>query len=64
MKPQIDIYKCDGCGLCIGVCRHGGLVIINGVVNTVDEVECEWCTRCEAVCATGAISCPYEIVFG
>lgn len=61
--PQIDRYRCDGCGLCVSVCRLGGLVIINGVVAIVEGVECDWCTQCEAVCVTRAIVCPYEIVF-
>ncbi|MFC1865629.1 ferredoxin [Chloroflexota bacterium] len=56
--------RCDGCGLCIGVCRRQNLVLIDGVVGFVETVVCEWCTLCEAVCENGAISCPFEIVFG
>ena len=64
MRPQIDIMKCDGCGLCVSVCRQHGLVIINGVIAFVETIECDWCTQCEAVCTTGAISCPFDIVLG
>ena len=64
MKPQIDITKCDGCGLCVIVCRQHGLVLIDGVVSIVETVECDWCTQCEAVCIHEAITCPFEIVFG
>ncbi len=64
MRPQIDIMKCDGCGLCVSVCRQHGLVIINGVITFVETIECDWCTQCEAICPTGAISCPFDIVLG
>ena len=62
VMPQIEIEKCDGCGLCIGVCAQHGLVLVDNVVTLVEKVECDWCTQCEAVCPTGAISCPFEIV--
>jgi MinD superfamily P-loop ATPase len=63
-KPEIDQEKCDGCGLCVSICLQHGLILVDGVVTLVEEVECDWCTQCEAVCATGAISCPFEIIFG
>ena len=64
LKPEIDQEKCDGCGLCVSICLQHGLVLVDGVVAFVGDVECDWCTQCEAVCVTGAISCPFEIVFG
>jgi len=64
IKPQIDIMKCDGCGLCVSVCRQQALVLIDGVVAFVEMVECDWCTQCEAVCINEAISCPFDIVLG
>jgi MinD superfamily P-loop ATPase len=60
--PVIDPIKCDGCGLCVGVCQCDALVMVNNVITVIETVECNWCTDCEAVCATGAISCPFEIV--
>jgi MinD superfamily P-loop ATPase len=63
LKPQIDREKCDGCGLCVSVCLQQALEVVDNVVVFIEEVDCDWCTRCEAVCATGAIGCPYEIVF-
>ena len=64
LTPQIDQDKCDGCGLCIIICWHHCLVLIDGVVAIVEGADCDWCTQCEAVCVTGAITCPYEIVLG
>jgi ferredoxin len=39
------------------------LVLVDDVIAILEDVECDWCTQCEAVCATGAIGCPFEIVF-
>jgi MinD superfamily P-loop ATPase len=60
--PIIDPAKCDGCGLCVGVCNRNALGIVNNVVIIMRPVECDWCTDCEAVCTSGAISCPFEII--
>ena len=60
--PVIDQAKCNGCGLCVGVCHCGALVLTNNVITVVETEECSWCTYCEAVCPTEAISCPFEIV--
>jgi MinD superfamily P-loop ATPase len=60
--PIIDVQKCDGCGLCVGVCHCGALAVVNEVVSIVETLKCDWCTDCEAVCPTGAIRCPFEII--
>lgn len=61
--PVIDQGKCNGCGLCISVCSCNALVLIDNVIRIMETVECDWCTQCEVVCPTGAIACPFEIVF-
>jgi ferredoxin len=60
--PVIDPKRCNGCGLCVGVCHLNALAIVNNVVTIIETVECDWCTDCESVCTTGAISCPFEII--
>ena len=60
--PVIDPNKCDGCGLCVGVCHLNALAIVNNIITIIETVECDWCTDCELVCLTGAISCPFEII--
>jgi MinD superfamily P-loop ATPase len=60
--PMVDPGKCNGCGLCVSVCRYNVLVMVDNVVTVVQTQECDWCTLCEAVCPTQAISCPFEIV--
>lgn len=65
--PFVDREKCNGCGLCVSVCRCGALIMVGNVVTVIEKEECRWCTKwcteCEAVCPTGAIICPFEIVF-
>ncbi len=60
--PIIDPGKCDGCGLCVGVCQCNALTVVRKIITIIETVRCDWCTDCEAVCPTGAISCPFEIV--
>ena len=65
--PIIDRKKCDGCGLCVSVCSCKALVLVDNVVTVIKKKECHrctmWCNLCEEVCPTGAISCPFDIVF-
>jgi MinD superfamily P-loop ATPase len=60
--PILDLDKCDGCGLCVSVCKCGALVLVNNVIIVIEIEECGWCTYCEAVCPNNAISCPFEII--
>jgi MinD superfamily P-loop ATPase len=60
--PIIDLKKCDGCGLCVGVCHCNALAVVRNIITITEKAECDWCTDCEVVCPTGAISCPFEII--
>jgi MinD superfamily P-loop ATPase len=64
--PVIDAAKCDRCGLCIGICKCGILIMEDNNVKVVSAAECgrctKWCNACELVCPTGAITCPFEVV--
>jgi MinD superfamily P-loop ATPase len=62
--PLVDPKKCNGCGLCVGVCRCNSLTLAQNLIIVIEKEECGWCTQCEAVCPTGAISCPFEIIIG
>lgn len=60
--PLVDPEKCDGCGLCVSVCRCQALVLVDRRITIIESRLCGWCTQCEAVCPTDAIRCPFEIV--
>ena len=60
--PEIDQEKCDGCGLCVDVCRCKAIVFVDSVVTIIESKLCGWCLQCELICPRGAIYCPYEIV--
>jgi MinD superfamily P-loop ATPase len=60
--PVIIQERCNGCGLCIGVCTNDALVLVDNVITIIEVEECDWCAICEMVCPTGAILCPFEIV--
>lgn len=60
--PEIDLNKCDGCGVCAENCPSGAAAIIDGKVVMIHPEDCTYCTDCEGRCPVGAISCPYEIV--
>jgi NAD-dependent dihydropyrimidine dehydrogenase PreA subunit len=64
--PIIDASKCEGCGLCVSVCKCGVLVLIENKATISQREEChgciKWCTLCESVCPNEAISCPLEII--
>lgn len=62
LMPIFDQTRCDGCGLCVTVCRCGALVMTEDKIALIHVDDCGWCTDCELVCATGALQCPYEIV--
>ena len=53
----IDTDKCNGCGLCVSVCKDFGLAIEDGVVKVGDNpiFGCIGCGHCMAICPTGAI---------
>jgi len=60
--PVVDREKCNGCGLCVSVCRCRALALVDDIITIIETEECGYCTECEVVCPTGAIRCPYEIV--
>ncbi len=60
--PGIDPKKCDGCGLCVDVCRCHAVVMVGNRATIINTKLCGWCALCEMVCPTDAIRCAYEIV--
>ena len=52
----IDDEKCNGCGMCVGVCPHGVFVIENRKANIVDRDACMECGACALNCPEEALS--------
>lgn len=54
---SIDIEKCNGCGLCVSVCKDFSITIENGkaALSNSAVFECVACGHCMAICPEGAI---------
>lgn len=61
-KVHIDKEKCKGCGLCVHVCPHNALVLLDEVnmkglkyVAVPDPDKCTGCGLCYIVCPDCAL---------
>lgn len=61
--PQIDFLKCIGCEMCVKVCPHDVLAVVDNHPAVSRPERCEYSGDCQEICPTGAISLIYEIVF-
>ncbi|MFA7598592.1 MAG: 4Fe-4S binding protein [Candidatus Cloacimonas sp.] len=52
---EIDLDKCNGCGLCIPDCPEGALQIIDGKARLVSDLFCDGLGACIGTCPEGAI---------
>ena len=62
-KAVLDRERCDGCGVCVNVCRFGAISIDNsrrsnmaGATIRIDPLSCEGCAVCFHACPQGAIT--------
>lgn len=67
---QLDVARCNGCGLCTDVCPRRVFAIADGRAAIVDKDACLECGACALNCASGAISvsqgvgCAQAIIHG
>lgn len=54
MFPIINVFKCDGCGVCVSRCPAQIMGLINGKAAYL-QMLCEECGICAEVCPTGGI---------
>ena len=50
----VDIERCTGCGICMGVCPQHAITV-NNALASVNEELCIQCGACTDVCPAGAI---------
>jgi NAD-dependent dihydropyrimidine dehydrogenase PreA subunit len=53
---QLDVTKCNGCGMCVTVCPHAVFVIEDHKTQIVDLDACMECGACARNCPTAALS--------
>jgi ferredoxin len=64
--PKIDIFKCNGCEICVKACPPQVMGMIRDVAVILDDL-CEECGICADVCPIDAINFklphyePYEV---
>ena len=54
MGPIIDIFKCDGCGVCVKMCPPQVIGLIKDKAAILVDL-CEECGICNDVCPINAI---------
>ena len=52
---EIDVAKCNGCGVCIPNCPEGALQLIDGKARLVSDLFCDGLGACLGECPRGAI---------
>ena len=50
----VDIERCTGCGICVGVCPQRAISLHNDLV-VINQEQCIQCETCAEVCPVGAI---------
>jgi ferredoxin len=67
---ELDVGRCNGCGLCVAVCPRGVFAFVGGRASLVDRGACIECGACALNCVAGAISvdpgvgCAQAIIHG
>ena len=52
---EIDVNKCNGCGLCVSACCEGAIEITGGKARLVSEVYCDGLGNCIGKCPRDAL---------
>lgn len=53
-EPEVDAANCNGCELCVPICKTEAIEVKDGVA-VIDEEECRHCGQCIVVCPFNAI---------
>jgi dissimilatory sulfite reductase (desulfoviridin) alpha/beta subunit len=57
VEPQVDIEKCNGCGICVKACKKDAIKVIKVVnkIAIIDKEKCSYCGECIRACPIDAI---------
>jgi len=55
VEPEVDIANCNGCELCVPVCKRNAITIEDGLA-IIDKEKCKHCGQCITVCPFDAIA--------
>ena len=67
---ELDVGRCNGCGLCVAVCPRAVFALADGRAALLDRGACIECGACALNCVSGAISvdpgvgCAQAIIHG
>jgi len=60
--PNININKCNQCGLCVNYCPTKAINFLHGSPKITNEKDCAYCGICEDTCPKNAIFLEYYIL--
>jgi ferredoxin len=52
---QLDVARCNGCGMCVAVCPRGVFAVADGRASLADRGACIECGACALNCVPEAI---------
>ncbi|PIS30238.1 hypothetical protein COT42_03425 [Candidatus Saganbacteria bacterium CG08_land_8_20_14_0_20_45_16] len=55
-KAVVDQGVCTGCGICVDVCPHGALELVDGLAKLTKPELCDGSGECVEACPVQAIS--------
>ena len=62
--PEVNYQLCNQCGDCVEQCPTKAAEMGPQGPIIARPADCTYCALCDASCTLGAITCPYEIVWG
>jgi len=54
VEPEVDVTNCNGCELCVPVCKRNAITMKDGLA-IIDKEKCKYCGQCIVVCPFDAI---------